>query len=99
MATGNSDSIWTRAFALLCLAQLLGYAQHAMLTPTFPLYITHLGGSPFVVGFILPCVTSTSVIASPIRGYSTDRTRDAGMRILCRSFVRASILSCFLLLF
>jgi len=37
------ESIWTRAFALLCLAEFLGYAQHFVLQPTFPLYITHLG--------------------------------------------------------
>jgi len=30
------DSVWTSTFALLCLAQFLGYASHHLLTPTFP---------------------------------------------------------------
>lgn len=45
MTGAKPESIWTRAFALLCLAEFLGYAQHFVLQPTFPLYITHLGGS------------------------------------------------------
>src|SRR3990167_7150898 len=46
-------SIWTPTFALLCLAQFLGYAAHHMLTPAFPLYVTRLGGSAFMVGLVL----------------------------------------------
>ena len=45
MTNEKSASIWTRAFALLCLAQFLGYAQHFMLAPVLPLYVTDLGGS------------------------------------------------------
>ena len=43
MPKAKAESIWTRAFSLLCLAEFLGYAQHYILQPTFPLYITHLG--------------------------------------------------------
>src|ERR1044071_6177819 len=57
----KTDSIWTRAFAVLCFAQLSGYAQHAILTPTLPLYITHLGGSPFILGVVLAAFAGTSV--------------------------------------
>ena len=95
MAHQRPDSIWTRAFALLCLAQLLGYAQHAMLTPTFPLYITHLGGSPFVVGLVLACFAVTSVIVRPIVGHWADRWNEAGVMILGLLFLGASILLCF----
>ena len=95
MATTKSDSIWTRTFALLCLAQLLGYAQHSILTPTFPLYITHLGGSPFVVGVVLACFAVTSVIVRPVIGHWADSWNEAGVMIWGLLFLSASILLCF----
>ena len=94
MATTKSGSIWTPAFALLCLAQLLGYAQHSILTPTFPLYVTQLGGSPFVVGLVLACFAVTSVIVRPIVGHWADRWNEAGVMISGLLFLGASILLC-----
>lgn len=91
----KSKSIWTPAFALLCLAQLLGYAQHSILTPTFPLYVTQLGGSPFVVGLVLACFAVTSVIVRPIVGHWADRWNEAGIMISGLLFLGASILLCF----
>ncbi|MBI3062877.1 MAG: MFS transporter, partial [Deltaproteobacteria bacterium] len=82
MTNSKAESIWSRAFALLCLAEFLGYAQHAVLQPTFPLYITHLGGSPFVVGLVIASFGVTSVISRPILGYWADRWSLAGVMIL-----------------
>jgi MFS family permease len=96
MTVTKSGTIWTPAFALLCLAQLLGYAQHAILTPTFPLYVTQLGGSPFVVGLVLACFAVTSVIVRPIIGHWTDRWNEAGVMIWGLLFLGASILLCFI---
>ena len=79
MTTANSDSIWTRAFALLCLAQLLGYAHNSLLTPTIPLYVTHLGGSPFVVGLVLAAFAATSVFFRPVIGFWADTWSEAGV--------------------
>jgi phosphoribosylamine--glycine ligase len=55
MTAGKSQSLWTPTFALLCCAQFFSSAQHALLQPTFPLYITSLGGTPFKVGMVLAC--------------------------------------------
>ena len=55
MAAGKSQSLWTPTFALLCCAQFFGSAQHALLQPTFPLFITSLGGTPFKVGLVIAC--------------------------------------------
>jgi MFS family permease len=94
MLTAKSKSIWTPAFALLCLAQLLGYAQHSILTPTFPLYVTQLGGSPFVVGLVLACFAVTSVIVRPLVGHWADRWNEAGVMISGLLFLGVSILLC-----
>ena len=82
MPKTSGESIWTRAFALLCLAEFLGYAQHFILQPTFPLYITHLGGSPFIVGLVIASFGVTSVISRPVIGYWADRWSVTGVMIL-----------------
>lgn len=94
MATTKPDSIWTPAFALLCLAQFLGYAPHYMLTPTFPLYVTHLGRSPFVVGLVLASFAVTSVLLRPIIGYWSDRWNEVGVMVSGLLFHSASVLLC-----
>ncbi len=66
---GQRESIWTRAFMLLCAVQFLCYAQHFVPQPTFPLYITHLGGSPFIVDLVIASFGVASVLPRPIIGY------------------------------
>src|ERR1044071_2437399 len=94
--TSNTDSIWTRPFALLCLAQLLGYAQHAILTPTLPLYITHLGGSPLIVGVVLAAFAATSVVVRPVFGEWADRWSEAGVMTCGLFFSAITQLLCFI---
>jgi len=90
------NSIWTPAFALLCLAQFLGYAQHYLLTPTFPLYVTQLGGSPFVVGIVLGSFAVTSVVFRPMIGHWADRWNAAGVMITGLIVMVTSMFLCFL---
>jgi MFS family permease len=96
MATDEADSIWTRAFVLLCGAQFLGYASHSMLAPALPLYVTQLGGSPFMVGLVLAAFAVTSVIVRPLVGHWVDRWSDAGVMNWGLLFQGASIFFCFL---
>src|SRR5215470_12998687 len=90
----KSESIWSRAFALTCLAEFLGYAQHAVLQPTFPLYITHLGGSPFIVGMVIASFGVMSVVSRPILGYWADRWSLMGVMILGLLTQAASLSLC-----
>ena len=95
MPTVKSDSIWTRTFLLLCSAQFFGYAQHAVLTPVLPLYVTHLGGSALMVGLVLAAFAATSVIIRPLVGHWADRWNEAGVMILGLLFQGAIIFICF----
>ena len=65
MTTAKPDSLWTRTFLLLCAAQFLGYAQNAMLAPILPLYVTQLGGSPFIVGMVLATFAAPASSSGP----------------------------------
>ncbi len=91
-----TDTIWTRTFILLCAAQLLGYAQHFMLAPVLPLYVTQLGGSPLVVGIVLACFAVTSVIVRPLVGHWVDRWSEVGVMISGLCFQAVSVFFCFI---
>jgi len=78
------------------MAQFMGYAQHYILTPTFPLYVTELGGSPFVVGLVLGSFAVTSVIFRPMIGQWADRWNAAGVMITGLIVLIASMFLCFL---
>src|SRR6516164_1536984 len=96
MTPSRPDSLWTRTFLLLCAAQFLGYAQNAMLAPILPLYVTQLGGSPFIVGLVLACFAVTSVLVRPLVGHWADRWSEAGVMIAGLLFQGASITLCLL---
>ena len=81
---------------LLCAAQFLGYAHYYLFTPTFPLYVTHLGGSPFVVGLVLASFSISSVIFRPIIGYWADRWNPAGVMIFGLLMLGGGVLLCFI---
>ena len=91
-----SDTIWTKTFMLLCAAQLLGYAQHFMLAPVLPLYVTELGGSPFVVGIVLACFAVSSVAVRPLAGGWADRRSESLVMIAGLLFQAASVFLCFI---
>ena len=95
MSTDKTNSIWTPAFALLCLAQFLGYSQYFMLQPTFPLYVTSLGGTPFDVGIVLSCFAVTSVIFRPFIGCWADRWSEPGVLTSGLIVLAVSMLLCF----
>jgi MFS family permease len=95
MTVKTSDSIWTPTFTLLCSAQFLGYAQHAVLTPVLPLYVTYLGGSAFMVGLVLAAFAATSVVVRPVVGHWSDRWNEGGVMILGLLFQGVSIFICF----
>ena len=96
MIVKKSESIWTRTFLLLCSAQFLGYAQHAVLTPVLPLYVTHLGGSAFIVGLVLATFAATSVVVRPLVGHWADRWNEAGVMVSGLVFQGVSIFFCFI---
>ena len=94
MPNQRTAPIWTKTFILLCAAQFLGYAQHSMLSPALPLYVTQLGGSPFIVGVVLFSFAATSVFVRPLIGYWTDRWNESGVMIFGLLFQGVTIFFC-----
>ena len=96
MPVGKPQSLWTPTFALLCCAQFFGSSQHALLQPTFPLYITALGGTPFKVGLVIACFAVTSVVFRPLIGGWADKWSEAGVLICGLLLLSAAVLFCFI---
>ena len=94
--TSNTAPLWTSTFVLLCLVELLGYSQQAMINPILPLYIIQLGGSPFIVGLVISAFAATSVIARPIVGYWADRWSESFMLAFGLMMLAVGVLLCFL---
>jgi MFS family permease len=95
MPAQKSRPLWTPAFALLCCAQFFGSAQHALLQPTFPLYITSLGDTPFKVGLVLACFAVTSVVFRPLIGGWADSWSETGVLICGLLLLSGAVFFCF----
>lgn len=96
MATPQFHTLWTRTFLLLCTAQFFGSSQHALLQPTFPLYITSLGGTPFQVGLVIACFAVTSVVFRPIIGGWADQWSEPGVSFCGLTLLSLAVSICFI---
>jgi MFS family permease len=96
MPAEKSQSLWTPTFALLCCAQFFGSSQHALLQPTFPLYITALGGTPFKVGLVIACFAVTSVVFRPLIGGWADQWSETGVLICGLLLLSTAVILCFI---
>lgn len=91
-----NNTLWTRTFILVCTAQFFGSSQHALLQPTFPLYITSLGGTPFQVGLVLAGFAVTSVVFRPLIGGWADSWSEAGVSMCGLALLSAAVFLCFI---
>jgi MFS family permease len=96
MSNLPSNTLWTGTFILICIAQFFGSAQHALLQPTFPLYVTSLGGTPFQVGLVLACFAVTSVVFRPLIGAWADSWSEPGVSMCGLTLLSAAVLICFI---
>jgi DHA1 family multidrug resistance protein-like MFS transporter len=96
MTAEKALPLWTPAFALLCCAQFFGSAQHALLQPTFPLFITSLGGTPLEVGFVLACFAVTSVVFRPLIGGWADRWSEPRVLTCGLLILSGAVFLCFI---
>jgi hypothetical protein len=95
-AHGRPESIWTRTFRAALRRPVFGYAQHFVLQPTFPLYITHLGARPSSSDW--SSLLSALPACSPGRSSATGPTvgAETGVLILGLLGQAASISLCFI---
>jgi len=70
---GLPDSIWTRNFVLLCVANLSLLLGVQLLLPTLPLYLLKIGGTQRDVGFVMGAYTIGAMFMRAGAGWLSDR--------------------------
>lgn len=69
----GEDKIFTRAFVLMALVNLLVFMSWQMMLTGLPLYLTMLGSDPVYVGLTTTLATGAAVIVRPVSGVTVDR--------------------------
>jgi len=65
--------LWTKAFLVTALSNLLLFFSFQMLIPTIPTHVAQLGGDDFQVGLVIGIFTISSLLTRPFAGKALDR--------------------------
>jgi len=68
----EKESLWTRDFILICLANLALFLSFQMLMPTLPVYAVYLGGDKTVAGLVVGFFSISAVLIRPFVGMGLD---------------------------
>ncbi|WP_226037044.1 MFS transporter [Aquibacillus saliphilus] len=66
------EKIWTKDFALICMANFFIFLGFQMTLPTIPLFVQQLGGSDQIIGVITGIFTFSALIFRPYAGHSLE---------------------------
>lgn len=72
-ATQPRDKLLTAPFVLACAASFFNAFSFQLLLPVIPLYLLHIGGHEWQLGFIMGVTALTALLARPFVGYFADR--------------------------
>lgn len=68
----NNNFIWSKNFVLLLLSNAMLWLAFEMLTPTLPLYVEGMGGSPAQIGLIIGILTIAAMVVRLFTGSLTN---------------------------
>ncbi|MEH7117989.1 MFS transporter [Neobacillus vireti] len=64
----QKEKIWTKDFALICLANFFIFLGFQMTLPTIPLFVEDLGGNDQLIGFVVGIFTFSALLLRPYAG-------------------------------
>lgn len=70
--TTNQSRLWTGSFLRICLVNLFIFVNFHALLPTFPFFVTYLGGDAVVIGLATALFCVASIISRPFVGWLID---------------------------
>ena len=76
------DKIFTRAFVLMALVNLLVFVGWQMMLTGLPLYLDMLGADPVFIGLATTLATGAAVIVRPVSGVVVDRYGRKGVLVV-----------------
>ncbi len=78
-AFSPSGKLWTRSFALVCLAACFAYSSTSILGPIIPLRVVDLGGSSATAGIVIAIFGAIGFILRPLAGRLIDAWKATGV--------------------
>ena len=72
MNKSSREKLWTGSFIRICLVNLFIFINFHALLPTFPFFVTYLGGDAVTIGLATALFSIASIISRPFLGWLTD---------------------------
>jgi len=70
--TTTQDRLWTGSFLRICLVNLFIFVNFHALLPTFPFFVTYLGGDAVTIGLATALFSIASIVSRPFVGWLID---------------------------
>lgn len=68
----DTPRLWTGSFVKICLANFFIFVNFLALLPTFPFFVTHLGGDAVAIGLATALFSLASIVSRPFIGWLVD---------------------------
>lgn len=68
----DKTRLWTGSFVKICLVNFFVFVNFHALLPTFPFFVTHLGGDAVAIGVATALFSIASIVARPFVGWLID---------------------------
>lgn len=68
----TSNKLWTSSFVKICLVNFFIFVNFHALLPTFPFFVTHLGGDAVAIGVATALFSIASIVSRPFVGWLID---------------------------
>ena len=70
--TINQPELWTGSFVRICLVNFFIFVNFHALLPTFPFFVTYLGGDAVTIGLATALFSIASIVSRPFVGWLID---------------------------
>ena len=70
--TTEPNKLWTGSFIKICLVNLFIFVNFHALLPTFPFFVTYLGGDAVTIGLATALFSIASIVSRPFVGWFID---------------------------
>lgn len=68
----NNQTLWTGSFLKICLVNFFVFVNFHSLLPTFPFFVTYLGGDAVMIGLATALFSLASILSRPFVGWLVD---------------------------
>lgn len=72
MMSENKNKLWTGSFVSICLVNFFIFVNFHALLPTFPFFVTRLGGDAVTIGLATALFSIASIVSRPFVGWLVD---------------------------